>query len=232
MVDTPRQLNKLPPQITKESIVSGYNKDLLMYAAHMNNYDAVKYFIENNWPINSRYNIEKNDNCGSKVQRFNSRVLTYAAENASIELIKLLVSAGADTSIKDSQGNILDYYISLNPRFSAEEKQLGFKKLLSQYYWIGREKFIPVCNTEKSAIDQAVCNSQGLSIYERELERNYTTAIHHSRVGNHLKVSQLQWYKKRNEECATFSDGYLNACIARLTRARIRYLEYIRATMH
>lgn len=47
-----------------------------------------------------------------------------------------------------------------------------------------------------------------------------------------FKKSQIRWTKSRYKECASFENkNSLNACIARETRARIRYLEYLGAVL-
>ncbi|WP_221768511.1 lysozyme inhibitor LprI family protein, partial [Vibrio penaeicida] len=235
IVDTPQAYNRLPSAVDKNLIKSFYQKDLLMFAAHMNNFDSVKYFLEAGWPIDQVTNYEPMS-CQpdlARLKRLNRSALTYATENASIEVIKLLVDAGADTKIKDSQGNNLDYYLKLNPRFSAEEKESGFDMLLEKHSKITDVKPSFSCDEKLNRLEKAICSSKGLSIYDRELNKGYKDLIASNQLTIDLKASQIAWLKRRRSECKTYStDGQLNACLARTTRARIRYLDYIRSALN
>ena len=228
MIDNPKQYKNLSPKIKPDSIKSFYNKDLLMFAAHMNNYDSVKYLIDSGWPVNNVTSYEPKYSCGPRIERLNRSALTYAAENGSVETIKLLVDAGSDTKIKDSKGNSLDYYIRLNPRFSAEEKELGFNGILNKY--TNMKDVTPgfSCKEKLNRIETTICNSKGLSIYDRELNKIYRNVLKNSDIAADLKASQIKWIKRRNKECSAFADSdKLTACLARTTRSRIRYLEYV-----
>ena len=227
LVDLPSQLDSLPKDNLK-SIDNSFSKDLLMYAAHMNNLDTVKKLLSLQWPLyktTSKY--ARHWDC-HPIKRIHRSALTYAAENASIELIKTLVEAGADTTIKDSQGNTLDFYINLNPRFSAEEKTLGFDGVLKKYAGPTEIKPSFSCSGKLNRIERAICDSEGLSIYDRELATNYKKAMKHEKIAKQFKKDQIRWIGKRNRECKAFEkDFQVDACIARTTRARIRYLEYL-----
>ena len=144
--------------------------------------------------------------------------------------MKLLVDAGSDTKIKDSKGNDLDYYIKLNPRFSDEEKDLGFDGILRRNS--NKKSVRPSfsCEANLNSIEIEICNSNGLAIYDRELNNNYISALRNTKISGDLKTSQIKWIKRRNNECGTFAESdKLVACIARTTRARIRYLEYLQS---
>jgi uncharacterized protein YecT (DUF1311 family) len=228
MVDNPKLLEKLPKTIGKNDIKTFYKKDFLMFAAHMNNYDTVKYLVDNGWTIDNATKWENNSFCDPSMERSNRSALTYAAENASIELIKYLVSKGSDINIIDKKGNSLDFYINKNPRFSTEEKALGFRGIIKKYSKIGEIKPSFSCNTKLNSIEKAICSSEGLSIYDRELNKVYQDVITYKNIENQIKNSQAIWIKKRNHDCSQFKEqDQLNACIARKTRARIRYLEYV-----
>ena len=228
MVDDPGQIKNLPESIKREEILSFYKKDLLMYAAHMNNLDSVKYLVQSGWPLSNVTSFEKMDYYHHPQKRTNRSALTYAAENASIELIKYLVDSGADVTIKDTQGNDLDFYIRKNPRFTAEEKALGFKGLLEKDF--APKAIVPSfsCEGKLNRVEKAICASEGLSIYDRELAELYKRAASHISHGDQMKRSQIRWIKQRNNYCAQFKEEHqLNAAVARTTRARIRYLEYL-----
>ncbi|AQQ68348.1 hypothetical protein Mag101_12415 [Microbulbifer agarilyticus] len=233
MVDSPRAYEMLPSTISQSSIESFYKKDVLMFAAHMNNFDSVKYLLDSGWPVDKVTSHDSGYSCGSKLERLNRSALTYAAENASIEVMRLLVDAGADVKIKDSKGNNLDYYLNLNPRFSAEEKMSGFESVLKTYSKLKDIKPSYSCDGKLNRLEKAICNSAGLSIYDRELSKGYRDIIASNNLTIDIKSSQISWLKRRNSECKIYStDEQLNACLARTTRARIRYLESIQSALN
>ena len=227
MVDDPEQLTNLPDTIVKDDIQAFYQKDLLMYAAHMNNLDSVKYLVGAGWPLDRVTHVER-DYRHRPMARTNRSALTYAAENASMALIRYLVEAGADTGIKDSKGNSLDFYIRKNPRFSDEEKALGFQGLMKRYADAGAIRPSFSCDGKLNRVERAICENEGLSIYDQELAALYNKARTCLTGNDELKRSQIRWIKQRNNYCAQFKEEHqLNAAVARTTRARIRYLEYL-----
>jgi uncharacterized protein YecT (DUF1311 family) len=227
MVDRPQDLKMLPDSIRANDILTDYNKDLLMFAAHMNNYQAVKGLVDAKWPLSNK--TESNQgSCGFKMERTGRTALTYATENASIHIIKYLVNAGADIDVKDSEGNDLDYYLENNPRFSEEEKNAGFKALLEKYKDYTDRSPSFSCKGKLNAIEKAICANEALSIYDRELLQAYQRALTHQDIAKALKASQIGWIKARAAACAVYEkQPQIDACIARMARARIRYLEYV-----
>lgn len=230
ILDIPSQYQNLPQKFDYRKIESKYGKDLLMYAAHMNNFDSVKYFIDAGWPVDDVTTYKPAHFCDEGFERLNRSALTYAAENASIELIKLLVDAGFDTEIKDSQGNTLDYYIARNPRFSDQEVALGFDGLIKKYSKIEPAKPGFSCQAKLNRIESAICGSQGLAIYDRELNKAYREVIRIDGMAADLKDSQINWIRQRTKDCGSApDDASLDACLARSYRSRIRYLEYVKS---
>ncbi|WCL54894.1 ankyrin repeat domain-containing protein [Gimibacter soli] len=88
-----------------------FGKTPLMYAAQADDAVSVRYLIAADADINAR--TKSTDRCNALRQDHRS-ALMYAAENAGEEVIRLLVGAGADTSVKDSQGNGLQWYLARN----------------------------------------------------------------------------------------------------------------------
>jgi uncharacterized protein YecT (DUF1311 family) len=226
MLDNPNSFSK-NTSLKLDVIENYYKKNLLMYAAHMNNYDTTEWLIKNQFPLN-RITYMEYDMCNRFPERVNRSALTYATENASIHLIKLLVDAGEMTDIVDSKGNNLDFYLQKNPRFTDTEKKLGLKGLLEQY---STNPIHPSfnCNQTLGKIEQTICNSKGLSIYDSELNSLYKNAINkNTSYANSLKISQRDWLKIRSNLCSILVDANeLKNCIARTTRSRIHYLSYI-----
>jgi uncharacterized protein YecT (DUF1311 family) len=175
--------------------------------------------------------VQQRDNgyyCDKGPKRNGRSALTYAAENASIELIKLLVDAGSNVKVIDSDGNNLDFYINKNPRFSIAEKAQGFEGILKKYSKPSDINPSFSCSAKLNRLEKAICSSKGLSIYDRELSQIYKQAISYPKISRQLKNSQIDWLKRRNNSCSKYHDDFqVNACIARTTRARIRALEYI-----
>ena len=89
------------------------------------------------------------------------------------------------------------------------------------------------CNGELSRLEKAICDSTGLSLYDRELNKGYRDVIANNHLTIDIKSSQIAWLKRRNSACKSYStDEQLNACLARTTRARIRYLESIQLALN
>ena len=234
MIDVPTQYQNLQNEFQSNNIKTFYGKDLLMFAAHMNNYDAVDYLLNSDWPVDRVTALTEQFYCGPKLQRVNRSALTYAAENASVYLMQRLVDAGADITIKDSQGNGLDYYLKLNPRLSDEERSVGINTLLKRYKDKDKGKPQPSfdCKLKLNAIEATICKHQGLAIYDQELHAWYQSLRSIPSLSTILPKSQIAWLRRRNSECKAFTDEQqLNACIARVTRARIRYLDYLSTTL-
>lgn len=226
-VDHPETVLNFQNVIDVKSGVTNYGKTLLMYAAHMDNYDSVKWLLDRGWDVNAVTHQEREIYCEEvKFERDNRSALTYAVENASLHLIKLLIDSGADINIKDSKGNNLDFYLAKNTKFSDEEKGLGLEKLLKSTV---DQKISPSfnCSGKLNKIESSICSSDTLSIYDRQLLKEYKAARSHSDNPKSIKKSQIAWIKKRNKECGKIDDeGFRRSCIAQTTRARIRYLEY------
>jgi uncharacterized protein YecT (DUF1311 family) len=225
IVDNPTLIKKLPVRENAKRFVTFYEKDLLMVAAHMNNYDSVKYLVDHGWALD-RTTKKESGVCWEGPSRVNRSALTYAVENGSPYLINYLIRAGANSEIVDSDKNSLNFYLQKNPRFTAEEKGLGLTGILKEYPLDKKIKPSYPCGGKLNRIETAICNSEGLSIYDIELRDAYKKALSITKVSEMVKKSQIKWIGLRTMSCNNFSvDSQLNSCIARITRARIRYLE-------
>lgn len=206
---------------------SYYGKDMLMYAAHMNNLDAVKYLVELGWSLD-KYTA-KTDGYFPYYPTINHRsALTYAVENGSLELIAYLVDQGAEIYIWDSKQNNLDFYLAKNPNFTEQQKKAGLKVLLESYD--GSKVVEPgfSCDGSLRKLERLICDNPGLAIYDRELNKRYRTAMGTVTDPAILQASQKNWLKNRNKVCGTIaSDEGKKACLASTSRHRLRYLEYL-----
>jgi uncharacterized protein YecT (DUF1311 family) len=226
IVDNPILIEKLPVKENAEKFVTSYEKDLLMVAAHMNNYDSVKYLVDHGWALDRTTKKESGVCFFEGPSRVNRSALTYAVENGSPYLINYLIRAGANSEIVDSDKNSLNFYLQQNPRFTNEEKALGLSEILKKYSLDVKIKPSYSCDGKLNRIETAICNSEGLSIYDLELRDAYKKALSITKVSEMVKKSQIKWISLRAISCNKFSiDSQLNSCIARMTRARIRYLE-------
>lgn len=226
--DSPEHILNFQSVLNVRSGLTNYGKTLLMYAAHMDNYDSVKWLLSNGWKVND-VTLQKHALYCDEIEfeRDNRSALTYAVENASIHVIRLLLENGADATILDSKGNNLDYYLLKNTKFTKEERALGLSKLLSKK---PSEDISPSfkCNDKLNKIEGSICSSNTLSIYDRQLLKEYKLARADSENPSSIKKSQIGWIKHRNKTCGVTKDELSrNACIAQTTRARIRYLEYV-----
>lgn len=203
--------------------MTDFGKTLLMYAAHMNNYDAVKTLVDQNTSINA---VTKPQDGWVEipVSITNRSALTYAAENGSIEVIKLLVEHGADTNIKDSKGNNLDFYIHKNPRF-ADLKYLNFSSILKRYT-NSNELFKPSfdCDKASTIIEKEICTNKSLSIYDRELSQAYKNLKKYSTNKSFDKEQQSLWLKNRNEKCSKGTKNEISSCLGREYRSQTRFI--------
>ncbi len=229
LVDSPEDISHLSGNFNRGDIQTEYKKDLLMFSAHMNNYDAVNYLLEKKWPQSNVTKFERKGRCTPGPVRNNRSALTYAVENGSIHLILLLVDAGFDMDIKDTQSNSLDFYLNLNPRFSSKEKSKGLKQLVQEYSE-NRPEIYPSfsCKGELTRVEKAICNSKGLSIYDSELAGVYANAMKNNTIADELRDGQRKWVKTRNKKCSDRQEEkQLKACLAQSMRARTRYLRGI-----
>lgn len=225
-IDAPKSLDKALEAFPQEEIVNAFSKTLLMYAVHMNHYDSVESLIRRGVDINATTGKHRKSHlCSTIPQRLNRNALHYAAENASIEIIDLLVKSGADVDAKDSKNNDVDFYFRKNPRFTSAEKEKGLRALIKRYAG-NKNLFKPGfdCNKAVTRIEKGICSSKTLSIYDRELGTAYRRMLEMSKTVSFDKTDQAAWLRKRDLTCnAIESDIELAVCLLQITRARTRY---------
>jgi len=227
-VDHPSQLLNLGNTFDVNASLTKYNKTLLMYAAHMDNYESVVWLTKNAANINAVTKAE-HDYCKSiLIKRDNRSALTYAVENASIYVIKHLVESGADLSILDSEKNNLDFYFRKNPRFTEEERKQGLIAVLKKYSDLKEPSPSFKCAEGLNKIERAICDSHTLSIYDQQLVSEYKSTRVTSDTPETLKSSQISWIKSRNKKCGKMqTDDSLKSCLAQSYRSRLRYLYFL-----
>lgn len=227
-VDEPKRIAAL---IKNGADVNGQNwfgKTALMYAAHLNQITAVKVLLKHGVDVNSATTAGRQYACG-QFDRIGRTALMYAAENASIPIMRMLLDAGADVNAKDSKGNNVDFYLQRNPRFSSQEKGLGFKRLVDNYKTSSKRIELGInCNKALSRIEKAICGDEALKIYDQDLALAYGAWLKKSNNPKLVKQQQREWLSRRQQECdALKNDDSHTLCIQENTRARARHLWYL-----
>lgn len=114
---------------------NGYGKTALMYAAHLDNKKAVSRLLALGADVNAATtpgNLEGDPfGCTRAPEIAGRTALTYAAENASIAAIRLLLDAGADRTVQLRRQSISDLF-DLNPKLTAAQKADLRKSLASK----------------------------------------------------------------------------------------------------
>ncbi len=111
---------------------NGFGKTALMAAAHMNNLPSVRLLLGAGADPNLKtyrrlpnlrdWQGNREQDCRYKNITFRERTsLMYAAENASPDLIKTLLNAGASPKAVDSKGRTVLDYLAMNETVSAAE---------------------------------------------------------------------------------------------------------------
>lgn len=123
---------------------NAFGKTALMTAVHLNQLETVKLLLDRGADLHLRTALrgeERTDDYGRygdpPIQHAGRTALMYAAENASIDLVELLVKRGANPCDADSEGlKPLDYFTSppsrsINPIITSEADKQRMAILLS-----------------------------------------------------------------------------------------------------
>jgi uncharacterized protein YecT (DUF1311 family) len=224
VIDNVENIEGIHKYFSKDKLATRFNKNLLMYAAHMNNYKAVRKLIDLGYSVN-----DKTIKVKSWIKTpfiYNRTALMYAAENASIEIIRELIKEGAKIDAVDSKGRGISYYLSKNPRFTEVEKQLNLNKLIKKYE-DSNQIFKPSFDPKKAStkIEKEISNDKTLSIYDREMGKAYNKLTNLSNQAELERKDQLKWLKVRNKIAnQADSENQFIIVLRQLTRARTRYL--------
>ena len=223
VIDSVENIEGIHRCFAKEKLNTRFNKNLLMYAAHMNNYKAVIKLIDLGYSVN-----DKTIKAQSWIKTpfvYKRTALMYAAENASIEIIRKLINEGAKIDAVDSKGRRIDYYLSKNPRFTKTEKQMGLNQLIKKYE-DSNQIFKPSFDPKKAStkIEKEISNNKTLSIYDREMGKAYRKLIALSNQPELVRKNQLNWLKIRNKIAKQADSKHkFIIVLSRLIRARTRY---------
>ena len=194
-----------------------FNKTALMWAAHFNDYDAVQRLIKNAEMPESINDVTSSGDQYASLEHLhiNRSALTYAAENATLPVIQALINAGADTEIKDSKGNNLDYYLEKNNLVNYTIKEIAAMSSVEI-----KPSFN--CKLATTAQEKAICGDQGLAIYDAQMGTLYNK-INKTTYSN-IKVLQQHWLKELRQACSMKEQSSLSKCMKPHYRAHIKYL--------
>lgn len=206
-------------QLKSISMPNAFGKTLLMYAVQMNDFGAVKRLTNFYKKSDS---IKDEDSC-TNITLQGRTAMHYAAENASLELMKFLIRQGYPIMEKDAKGNDLAFYLQNNMYISDEDKKLGmkfFERLESQTKDIVVEPSFD-CDKSSSEQEKSVCNNPTLANYDKSLSVLYARLKSHPRF-NEIKQSQREWLKSIRKTCQATKP--LDACLINQYRDRNYFL--------
>lgn len=104
-----------------------FAKTALMYAVQTNDHPVAQFLLEQGANPSAR-TVASDQQCG-RLKRDGRTPLMYAAENASPELIDLLLDAGAEADAADTEGNTAAWYLERNSGLNNGEKAVLLRRL-------------------------------------------------------------------------------------------------------
>jgi uncharacterized protein YecT (DUF1311 family) len=221
-VEHPSLLNALIELGVDVNTPNGWDKTPLMVAAHLNRPDSVKLLLQAGADLNAT--TKPMNECGVTIERGDRTALMYAAENADIDVIWLLVDAGAKVDVKDSLGDGLGYYLSRNPYLTTAQRGMTVPELLASTREAQTTAPSFDCMRAKQWVEKMICNDSALARQDRELAGAFTTWMRKSSSPDRTRVEQVAWLKRRTEQCQSVKEETrAMSCLQQQTRARIRY---------
>ncbi len=201
-----------------------FGKTALMYAAHLNRPDSVEMLLRHGADPNALTQAPR-FSCGYYISRVSRSALTYAAENASIETMAILVKAGAKVDVTDSTGNNLSFYLARNPRLTERQRKQDIRQLIEQHLKNPPKGPSFACTKATTKVEKAICADEVLAMFDRELADAYSQWRQDYADKAAIVRDQAQWLKRRAATCGNRTDEYSFVhCLQQATRARVRYL--------
>lgn len=202
MIDNIENLKIVNEKYDLKKLETNFGKNLLMYAVHMNNYESVEYLLSVGFDPNGKTREISADYNNTSLA--SKTILDYALENASVEIIDLLLKNGA-VDINNISDQILKYKNEnkfFQPSFSKEKASTKIEKL--------------------------IVNNKTLSILDREMGEAYKKVRKAFPKDKSYVENQRKWLKKRNELEKTIKDDEeLKIRLIQMVRGRKEYLERI-----
>lgn len=199
---------------------NAFGKTALMVAAHFNDYDSVKHLLAAGADLHAQTNTTES----YPLQLSKRDALSYAAENGHPAVISLLLSAGANASVRDSQNQAVSAYFSKNP--SLRWRQLADRSLLDLMQQGRVPKPSAECQTSRQKLMVLLCSSQGLRLYADELQLRLSK-LNQSTMVTLLSQDQRRWQQQLFQQCPQNQGATLLACVKAQYRARVRMLDAV-----
>ena len=197
-----------------------FGKTPLMVAAHLNRIDATRALLGAGASVDAATNSSA-PICVGRPQSGAREALSYAAENASPLLMKLLLDAKYPHRLSEAGNSRLPG----NPRLTDSERALGVAGLAKIAERFRGPSFD--CSRAKTQTEKMICTSEVLSIFDAELSRAHAEL--RARDGDGIARAQRMWLSNRDKACTReagdedFADDTAD-CLAEFMRTRIRYL--------
>jgi uncharacterized protein YecT (DUF1311 family) len=213
-IEWPYALDRLLSAGADPNRGNGFGKTPLMVAAHFDRPDSARRLLEAGARVNAAtHSISE---AGVEGPMISGRTaLTYAAENASPAMMKVLLDAGADPTAKDSKGNEVSSYLNKNPRFTAAERSSGVLGVAKSVELFSGPSYS--CSKAQTATEHAICGSEVLRSFDAQIARAFSTL--RAKAGLAATEEQRLWLKSRDSSCMGDVD-----CLAERMRTRLRSL--------
>ncbi len=213
---------------TDKEAPNAFGKTLLMYAAHLNQLDAVKDLLAAGANVNAA-TPPAEASCENPMQHYGRTPLMYAAENASVEVMDALLAAGASIEVKDSEGLGIDDYLARNPRLAALGAPLPktMTDALQRFHQqaVGNEPSFS-CAGKLNELETIICSDPLAALYDREMASGFARWKAKLADADKAVAEQLDWIRRRNRGCGAMDgEDAKRLCVEETLRARSRYIE-------
>jgi uncharacterized protein YecT (DUF1311 family) len=215
-IEWPYALDRLLAAGAEPNHANPFGKTALMVAAHFDRVDSIRRLLQAGAKVNAA-TVAVSESWMEGPKRVGRTALMYAAENAGPAVIKALLDAGANADARDSEGHGMEFYLSINPRFSSAERALGVRGLAKVADHFAGPSFD--CAKAHTSAERSICGSEILRILDQQM----SLAFEKGRIS--LGASALQeqraWLHARDQACSVGTD---TECLADLLRTHVRYL--------
>lgn len=207
------------------NVKNEFGKTMLMYAAQLNRPDVVRFLLRKGADPSSK--TIPVDECGMVIKGERD-ALSYAVENAGIEVMRLLVEAGANVNYSDEEKLQAQAFLLNNPYLTTQQKSLSIAELIRDKQSIESDKPTYPCEEKLTPLEKLTCQTPSLARRDQELLVAFkawegNTAGPENRADK--LASQRDWIKRRNKACDSKNNrDEIEGCMHIWTSARIRYL--------
>lgn len=198
-----------------------FGKNALMLAVHFNDLDAVRALLSTS--ISLYEQTAQSGQYGSGLMKSRT-ALIYAAENASPEVIALLLKAGAATVMSDEIRQATTQALSKNRTLQL----MDLSKLSLEQIAQRATELAPAfaCDKVSRPHEKMLCSSAGLRLYDREMSLRYK-ALQKTAIASQLKQDQRRWLKELWQLCTQPNTLDQLSCYKQQYRGRLRFFDYV-----